>query len=73
MTGIQYEEDELPPYTNYGDLRLRKPRSDFQIRNVEAWIAGILELPKGAVQLVLPSGERAQPADTLGTLRQDWE
>lgn len=72
MSGSRQEGEESPPYTNYKDLRLRRPRSDFQIPNVEAWIAAILRLPVKAVQLVLPDGERAQPEKTLGALREDW-
>lgn len=72
MSRSDQKVDQYLPYTNYKDLRLRKPRSDFQVGNVEAWVAGILELPAEAVQLILPGGERAQPDKTLGVLREDW-
>ena len=72
MSGSKPEGDEPPSYTNYKDLRLRRPRSDFQVPNVEAWIAAILGLPGKAVQLILPNGERAQADKTLGALRKDW-
>lgn len=71
MSGIQ-ERDEPTPYTSYKDLHLRRPRSDFQVRNVEVWLADILDLPKEAVRLVLRSGNHAEQGLTLGALREDW-
>jgi hypothetical protein len=71
MAGSKDGGDESPHYTNYKDLRLRRPRSDFQVPNVEAWIAAILDLDRRAVQLILPDGEHAQHK-TLGALRKDW-
>jgi hypothetical protein len=72
MPRTKQEGDEPPPYTNYKDLRLRRPRSDFEVSSVEAWIAAILCLPRKAVQLMLPDGEHAPPERTLGALREDW-
>ena len=70
--GRQEQEQPLP-ITNYKDLRLRKPRSDFKVGGVETWIADILGLPPEAVQLNLPGGKRRARSDkTLGALRKDW-
>lgn len=73
MSGSKQEGNEPPRYTSYGDLRLQRPRSDFQVPNVEAWLAAILDIPVNAVQLLLPNGERAEPDKTLGNLRSDWK
>jgi hypothetical protein len=73
MPGKKQEQDQPLPITNYKDLRLRKPRSDFKVGGAEAWIATILDLPSEAVQLNLPSGKRRARSDkTLGALRKDW-
>jgi len=73
MPGRRQEEDKPLPITNYKDLRLRRPRSDFKVDGVEAWIADILDLPSDAVQLNLPGGRRRARSDkTLGALRKDW-
>jgi hypothetical protein len=61
------------PITNYKDLRLRKPRSDWRVGRAEAWIADVLDLPTEAVRLMLPGGRRRARSDkTLGALRSDW-
>lgn len=61
------------PFTNYKDLRLRKPRSDWRVGGAEAWIANVLGLPVEAVRLVLPGKKRRARSDkTLGALRKDW-
>jgi hypothetical protein len=73
MSAKEQEEGEPPPYTNYKNLRLRRPRSDFQVGRVEAWVASILDLPAEAVRLTLPGGKRRARSDkTLGALRKDW-
>ena len=67
------KEDQPLPITNYKDLRLRKPRADFKVGGVEAWLAAILDLPPEAVQLNLPGRKRRARSDkTLGALRKDW-
>jgi hypothetical protein len=66
-------ENKPLPFTNYKDLRLRKPLSDWRIGRAEAWIADVLGLPVEAVRLVLPGGKRQARSDkTLGALRRDW-
>lgn len=65
--------DAIPPITNYKDLRLRKPRSDWRVGGAEAWVADVLGVPADAVRLMLPGGKRRARSDkTLGALRQDW-
>lgn len=60
------------PITNYSELRLRSPRSDWRVGNVEKWVARLLGLPAGAIRLVLPDGRDARSDKTLGALREDW-
>lgn len=67
------EPEETIPITNYKDLRLRKPRSDWRVGRAEAWVAKVLGVPAEAVRLVLPGGKRQARSDkTLGALRKDW-
>jgi hypothetical protein len=62
------------PITDYKDLRLRKVRSDFRVGRAEVWLAAILDLPAGAVKLMLPGGtRRARSNKTIGSLRSDWQ
>ena len=74
MAGRAEPEETKPlPITNYKDLRLRKPRSDWRVGRAEAWIADVLGVPVEAVRLVLPGGKRQARSDkTLGALRKDW-
>jgi hypothetical protein len=63
----------LPPITNYGDLRLRRPRADWRVGRAERWIADVLDVRSEAVRLVLPRGGRLARSDkTLGTFRREW-
>jgi hypothetical protein len=64
---------ELPPITNYKDLRLRSPRSDWRLGRAERWIADLLGIPTDAVRLLLPDGRDARSDKTLGSLRKDWK
>jgi hypothetical protein len=69
----QTQASDVPPITNYKDLRLRRPRSDWRIGRVEAWLADVLDVPRAAVQLMLPGGKRRARNDkTLGALRRNW-
>ena len=69
----QPPDDAVLPITNYKDLRLRRPRSDWRIGRAEAWLADILDIPPEAVRLLLPGGKRRARGDkTLGALRRDW-
>lgn len=68
------QREGRPPITNYKDLRLRRPRSDWRVGRAEKWIAGVLGIPSEAVQLMLPKGDRRARADkTIGALRRDWQ
>ena len=67
------QRDDVPPITNYKDLRLRKPRADWRVGPAERWLAAVLDLPPEAVRLLLPGGKRRARRDkTLGALRADW-
>ena len=67
-------EPELIPITNYKDLRLRQPRSDWRVGRAERWVAAVLRLAPEAVRLMLPGGKRQARADkTIGALRRDWQ
>lgn len=65
---------DIPPITNYKDLRLRRPRSDWLVGRAEKWIAELLAVPHESVRLMLPGGGRRARSDKkLGALRRDWQ
>jgi len=60
-------------YVSYGDVRLKRPSAAFHVKNCEAWLADVLDLPLGAVRLVLPRNDALAPRTmTLGGLRKEW-
>jgi len=65
---------ELSPggYVKYGDVMLRKFNGTAKIKNCEIILADLLGIPSEAVNLILPSGRRANRSTTLTRLRKNW-
>lgn len=53
-----------------GDLR--RPNANWRLGRAARWWEAALDLPRGAVQFVLPSGRVARSDEKLGSLRSEW-